>query len=378
MNVEIIGKFFDNHSLSIINRYIALNLSKTVNLTITPTDKVDPGNKVDKLQIKELMTLVNKPLESIDIQIRHGYPPLWRWPSNPKTKVVFIQPWEFSKIPSEWQHKFENFADHVIVPSNWTKNIYADAGINPDKITVIPNGYNPDIFNSKNRKKNKKFTFTFVGCPQFRKGLDILVNVFSKSFVKADLVKLVIKDTPAIYGENSLLGELLRMQYLTEAAEVTFIDDNLSELEMAELYKETDVLVHPYRGEGFGMHVQEAMACGAFPLVSGGGATDDFVDETCGLRLNVRRNFVDLTNPRIFATKPGDSLSNMSTHSWILEPDEQDLANKMRFLYHHHERDTILEKVQTATNLTTWEQAAELYKELLIKIYNDSTPVIRK
>lgn len=378
MNIEFVGKFFDNHSLSIINRYIALHLSKNVNISITPLDKVDPSHKVDKSHIKDLLGLINKPLDSVDIQIRHGYPPLWRWPTNPKTKIIYIQPWEFSKIPSEWQHKFDTFADHIIVPSNWTKNVYLDTGINPEKVTVIPNGYNPDVFNNKNRKRNRKFTFTFVGCPQFRKGLDILINAFSKSFVKADLVRLLVKDTPSVYGENGLLSELLRMQYLTEAAEVTLIDDNLSELDMAEMYKETDVLVHPYRGEGFGMHIQEAMACGAFPLVSGGGATDDFVDESCGLRLNVRRSFIDLTNPKVFATKPGDSLSNMSTHSWILEPDEQDLSNKMKFLYHHHERNTILQKVETASKLTTWEQAASMYKDLLTKIYNDNASVVRR
>lgn len=378
MNIEILGKFFDNHSLSIINRYLALSMSKVSSLTITPTDKFDPNHKIDKLQVQELLALSNKNIGEIDIQIRHGYPPLWKWPISPKTKIVFIQPWEFSKIPSEWQYKFETFADHLIVPSNWTRNIYLDAGLNPDKITVIPNGHNPDIFNKDNRTKNKKFTFTFVGCPQYRKGLDILINTFSKSFVKADLVKLIIKDTPAIYGDNGLLGEILRMQYMTDSAEVTLIDDNLSEMEMAELYKQTDVLVHPYRGEGFGMHIQEAMACGAFPLVSGGGASDDFVDESCGLRINVRRSFVDLTNPKIFATKPGDSLSNMNTHSWILEPDEQDLLNKMRFLYHHHDRESILDKVKTANRLKTWEQVSNMYKDTLTKIFEENKPTMRR
>ena len=57
------------------------------------------------------------------------------------------------------------------------------------------------------------------------------------------------------------------MQYKTECAEVIYIDKNLSEQEMADLYKCSNVVVHPYRAEGFGMHVQEAMACGCLPLV---------------------------------------------------------------------------------------------------------------
>jgi hypothetical protein len=43
MNIELVGKFYDNHSLSIINRNLALQLSKLVGkelkLCITALDK---------------------------------------------------------------------------------------------------------------------------------------------------------------------------------------------------------------------------------------------------------------------------------------------------------------------------------------------------
>lgn len=374
MRVEIVGKFFDNHSLAIVNRYLALGLlQKGISLTLSAIDKPDPENKVAINQLRQLVPLVGKDIGIPTIQIRHTYPPIWKWPVHRETKVVYIQPWEFSKVPMEWVYKFDTFADHLIVPSNWTREVYLETGINPDRITYVPNGYNPEVFNSKDREPKRKFTFTFVGCAQHRKGLDILINAFSKSFVAADLAKLVIKDSPAIYGQNNLLGEILRLQYTTQCAEVELINDNLSEIDMALLYKNTDVLVHPYRGEGFGMHVQEAMACGAFPLVTGSGPTDDFVDETCGLRINTRRKHVDLTQPSIFAVKPGDSLSNMGAHAWILEPDEADLANKMRYLYSHHDREEILKRVNTASKLHTWDQVADRYVDLLTKINQTTT-----
>ena len=55
---------------------------------------------------------------------------------------------------------------------------------------------------------------------------------------------------------------------------------------MGALYKDGDILIHPYRGEGFGMHVQEAMAAGCVPMVTAGGATDDFVNDQNALRIN--------------------------------------------------------------------------------------------
>ena len=385
MNIEIVGKFFDNHSLSIVNRNLAIELDKIFEntdnkITITPIDQFNPDAKVNKTIAKRLIELSKIKPDIIDIQLRHTYPPMWVWPNNPKTKVVFIQPWEFSRVPFEWQYKFETFADHVIVPSNWTKDRYLEGGVNPANISVIPNGYNPEIFNKTGPLTSlfddKKFTFTFVGCGQFRKGIDILIDVFKDSFVKADSIRLFIKDSPQIYGQNNILHEITRIQYHKGCAEIIFNDDSLSEEEMAGIYRSTDVLVHPYRGEGFGMHVQEAMACGALPLVTGGGATDDFINDECGLRINSSRRFINLTEERVFATKPGDSLSNMGSHGWILEPDATDFRHKMMYLYYHQEKDSVLSKVNNA-KLTTWQLAAQMYASVFQNIVNQDRNPIR-
>ena len=49
LNVEILGKFYDNHSLAIVNRNIAIELSKYHNVFITPMDIFDPEfSKLDK------------------------------------------------------------------------------------------------------------------------------------------------------------------------------------------------------------------------------------------------------------------------------------------------------------------------------------------
>ena len=109
MIIEILGKFYDNHSLTIINRNIALRLSekKDVQLCITPLDQYTPESKLPKKIVKKLKQLESVENEaSPDIQIRHSYPPVWNWPNDDKTKVIFIQPWEFSKVPFEWQYKW--------------------------------------------------------------------------------------------------------------------------------------------------------------------------------------------------------------------------------------------------------------------------------
>ena len=167
------------------------------------------------------------------------------------------------KIPFEWQYKFETFADALIVPSNWEKALFLKAGLNPNKLFSVPNGYDETIFNHKPGNEfegvdSKMFNFIYVGCSQHRKGLDIVLNAWKDAFTAADKARLIIKDTPKIYGASNILNETIRIQYINNCAPIIYIDDDLSAEQMADLYKASKVMVHPYRAEGFGMPVQEA------------------------------------------------------------------------------------------------------------------------
>lgn len=383
MKIEILGKFWDNHSLAIVNRYIALELSKHHDVFITPIDMYDAEfSKITKSEVSKLKAL-EKQTDEPDIQIRHTYPPVWRWPISQKTKVVYIQPWEFPRIPLEWEIKWETFADALIVPSNWIRDRVLDAGLEPSKLFMVPNGYSPELFNVNNAYSahidQGKFTFTYVGNGQFRKGIDILLNAWSKAFTKADKTQLVIKDSPAIYGENNLLNDIIRVQYKSGCASIIYNSDNLTEEEMAGIYKNTDVIVHPYRGEGFGMHIQEAMACGAVPLVTHGGGPNDFVNEQNGIFINTQQKYLDITNPQVFAGKPGDSFTGMGGHGWVFEPDPNDLVQKMLYLYHHHDRNVVLnEKRKNANLINTWDAVGRTYSAILDIINHEKVIPIRE
>ena len=377
VTVEILGKFYDNHSLAIINRKIAIELSKyseNVNVYITPLDRYSSSNNLDKEEVKVLKTLEKNSSEEPDIQIRHTYPPMWRFPVSKKTKIIYIQPWEYSKIPLEWQYKWENFADAVITPSMWTGDKYLDAGLNPERLHIIPNGYNPEIYNTEPEESKffdpKKFTFLFVGTHQTRKGLDILLNVWKDAFVKADNVQLFIKDTPQIYGHNNLLSQILSLQYHVDCGKIIYNSDLLSDKDMANIYKNSKVVVHPYRGEGFGMHIQESVACGAFPIITSQGPTEEFIPQEIGFRINTQRKAVDLTSPELFAVKPGDSLTNMGGHAWILEPEAEHLKFNMRLIYSHHERKKFFDKVKEYENPNTWENVGKKYLETILVVHS--------
>jgi glycosyltransferase involved in cell wall biosynthesis len=371
--IRFLTKIYDNHSLAIVSRKLCLQLikDKRFNINIVPLDKFNPEWKVNKDELVALKPYINTGKEKCDIELRHSYPPMLTWPKDNNTKVVFIQPWEYNRMPLEWKDLFQEFADAVFVPSTWVSDVYINSGINPRKIKVVPNGYDPLIFNDAPLKTNlldsSKFIFTYVGSAQHRKGIDILFQAWHKAFVKADNAVLFIKDTPQIYGQTNILENLIQLQYKSGCAKIVYNDESLSEEEMAGIYKNTDILVHPYRGEGFGMHIQEAMACGALPMVTGIGAANDFVNEACGIKLNARQQIIDANDPKYFIGKPGDSYTNMGSHFWVPEVMVDDLAGKMRFVYYHHERQKILDTVSNA-KLWTWKAASEILAEQLIEL----------
>ena len=181
LNIRIVSKIYDNHSLSIVTRKTVLQFIKNgyFNLSIVPLDQYNPEAQVAREELLAIKPFINKELEKVDIEIRHSYPPILSWPEDDNIKVVYIQPWEYNRVPYEWVQTFQNFADLVVTPSNWCKDVYLNAGVNPSKVKVIPNGYDENIFNldppqSENRFfDDSKFIFTFVGNAQYRKGFEI-------------------------------------------------------------------------------------------------------------------------------------------------------------------------------------------------------------
>ena len=130
---------------------------------------------------------------------------------------------------------------------------------------------------------------------------------------------------------------------------------------MATLYKSANILIHPYRGEGFGMHIQEAMASGCIPLVTAGGPTDEFVTD---FKINSGPRSVNMYE--IFALKPTDSMSQMGSHKFVLEPDVNHLVYQLK-----HIIDNIKSIVVDKSNLKTWDTVGDAFYKALLAIHQN-------
>jgi glycosyltransferase involved in cell wall biosynthesis len=264
----------------------------------------------------------NAPLTT-EITVRHEWPP--RWDKPQRGAWVLIQPWEFGSIPAEWAAEARK-VDEIWCYSRYVLGLYSSAGVLPEKLRLLPLGFNPQLHHPNAAPTpiatHKRFKFLFVGGTIARKGADLLLDTYLKTFRRSDDVCLVIKDfggQSAYQGQT--LAERIRLAQADKAApEIVYIDQELPEQDLAGLYTACDCLVHPYRGEGFGLPVLEAMACALPVICTGGGATDDFATDEFVHRLPSRRVFI------------GNSISGMKLdhRGWWLEPDLEELSGVMR------------------------------------------------
>ncbi len=335
LNIVWEGSQLVYHSLALINREHSYNILKSgqANLTIIPyeNDKINPvGNdKYEALFANDIRVKAETPKDVASLPyvwIRHQWPPKEEAPLG--GKWIIMQPWEFTQLRADFVELF-NDADEVWTPSNFCRNVYVDSGVNPDKVQIIPNGINPELFTPAGPKfklrTKKKLKLLYVGGTIQRKGIDILLASYQRAFSVKDNICLVIKD---LGGESFYRGQTAQQmiksfQQSPEAPEVEYIDAKLSEEDMASLYRTCDVFVSSYRGEGFSLPTLEAMACGLPVVVTRGGATDDFVDEAIGWQIPSSRvsigDFID-----------GKALTG---EAYFLEPNEDTLTQILKEIY---------------------------------------------
>lgn len=372
INIVWEGSQFIYHSLALVNRELSMQLLKHgYNLSLIPfeQDQFEPERNSPYYKLKEI---VNKSLDSVDIHVRH------HWPINlnpPQSgKWVIIQPWEFGYLPKEWVKVFSSQVDEMWVPSNYVKKVYEDSGVPSQRVFVVPNGVNTNKFNPNVKpyplQTKKTFKFLFVGGTIYRKGIDILLDVYSQIFNREDDVCLVVKDIGGYSFYKGMIAKdrIEELQQNDDAPEIEYIETFLEEEELSGLYTACDVLVHPYRGEGFGLPILEAMACGIPPIVTNGGACLDFCNYENSLL--VKAKAIRYENKMI-----GDK--ELTDYLWLYEPDKNDLKKQMLFAVEN--RAKMLELGEAASkfahNNFSWENSFEILQKRIVELINK--PILR-
>lgn len=262
------GSFLVNHSLANANREIVLGLAKFDNIALglIPYEK-DELSENDDPRFKIIKGLTGGKLDKTNFHVRHYWPPNWNQPHD--GEYILIQPWEFGSLPIEWKNNLHKVRE-VWAYSNFVKDTYTRAGCPEHMVQVIPLGIDPDQYSPIGESlilpTKKKFRFLFVGGLIPRKGIDSLLNAYLSEFRHDEDVCLVIKD---FYYKSSYIEEVERLSKQPDIPEIVYLHGSTSPDNLPKLFRSCQCYVHPYRGEGFGLPILEAMAT-ALPVITTG------------------------------------------------------------------------------------------------------------
>jgi glycosyltransferase involved in cell wall biosynthesis len=293
-------------SLAIVNRTVVAGLR-------------DLGLRVERDATGE--ALGDPPLpHPADVVVRHEWPPNFADPGA--SRLVLIQPWEFGSIPTAWVEPLRDRVDELWVPSEHVRQMYVRDGVPAEQVQVVPNGVDLARFTPDGPARELPgegvVRLLFVGGTIYRKGVDVLLDAYRAAFAGRRDVQLVVKDLggTSFYKGKTLGASLAELARRDDVPPILYLDDELADDELPALYRACDVLVHPYRGEGFAMPVLEAMACGLPAVVTGGGPTDEFCPPEAGWRIASVRKPVAYERIQLETVQ----------EPWMLEPDVDDLA----------------------------------------------------
>lgn len=267
--------------------------------------------------------------------------------------------WESTRLPDNWHEPLAN-ADEIWIPSDWGRSVLVDNGLPAGRIRVVPEGVDPLTFNPAVQPTGaldgfRGFRFLNIGRYEDRKGTRMLIECFDKAFSKQDDVFLVLA-CDNHHDPDFDIRRILRGMNLRHPEKLAFIPPVRTHALLAGVYRACDAFVSPFRAEGWGLPLIEAMACGLPVIATGYSGPTEFLGEDA---YRIDFTLRDIRQP-YFESASGD-------HGQWAEPDSDHLIALMREVYEN--RDEAASRGMRGSEHVienfSWDAAAETAAALL-------------
>lgn len=323
--VRWVGGVYGDESLASVNRELCVRLAGHDGFQVLPaTLEGPPYGTINEQRVR--LALACQPTAvagPVSVEVRNQWPPDLR-PSTAGSLVV-TQAWEYGSIPASWVDAFNTNVDEVWCPTSWVRDVFVRDGVDGAKVHVVRQGTDTSLFAPTGPplvlKTQKTMRLLFVGGTLSRKGIDLVVRAYLDEFSASEDVCLVIKafGGTGVYRDSNMDAQIAALAADPSLPDIELITEVLPPVLMAALYRACHALVHPYRGEGLGLPILEAMASGLPVVVTGAGACLDFADEANAL----------LIPAQVVPTVLEGLGPAVNTYSWF-DPDISCLRASMR------------------------------------------------
>lgn len=202
--------------------------------------------------------------------------------------VIGATCFETQGIPASWVEQC-NSVREVWVPSSFNLRTFAEAGVDPERLHVVPYPVDTHLLRPEPRERDPEDPVAFLSVFEWtwRKGWDVLLQAWAEEFAPDERVRLTVVTYRGLgaAGEGSVID-----QAVAHLAALGHDPDRIADLqlvlepvpfkEMPDLYRSADAFVLPSRGEGAGMPVLEAAACGVPVIATDWGGYENLMDES--------------------------------------------------------------------------------------------------
>ena len=323
--ITVIGSISGHYSLAAINRNIVFRLlCKVKNVFVicyheNYFDKIE-DIAITKDEYETLRSIVPDknahPKRSDDkVAIYHHYPLIEDVREGYGFEIaVFF--WEESRIPQRTIEILNSKYKGILVSTFFIKKILIDNGCyTPVKVADIPLKMPPEpsVLQENSEQKREIKLFHISSCLP-RKGADVLLRAFNEACKKAKFeLSLTIKSFPNPHNSVTEQIELLVDKKYRSKIRV-ILNEDLTALDVANLYEQCDIVVLPTRGEGLNMPAIEGVHYEKPVISTDYSGQCEFLDDSC--------EFVG------YKFAPAVTHFNLNYSFWA-EPSVKDLGEKI-------------------------------------------------
>jgi glycosyltransferase involved in cell wall biosynthesis len=267
--------------------------------------------------------------------------------------VIGYNVWETTEYPENFLNQIKKF-DQFWVPTQWQKDNLIKQGYSEEKILVVPEGVDGDIFKpSQSKGEVNPFTFLVFGRWEYRKSTKEIIETFIKTFDESEPVRLLLS-VDNNFSNDGMSSTEERMEFYNLKHKGIEILHFPSRDEYINYLKNGNVFVSCARSEGWNLPLCESMACGTPSIYSNWGAQLEFAKDI-GIPVKTLHEV------------PASTQNNSFTGNYI-EPDYNDLSLKMRDSYENYyiHKSKSLKDSEKIRNNFNWDKIS---KEVSDKLY---------